>query len=38
MRVDGLSKSGPLREIYTGQENNNDTMGILYRTSFLPKF
>lgn len=30
MRVGGLSKSGPLREIYTGQENNNDTIGIVY--------
>lgn len=30
MRVDGLSKSGPLREIYTGQENNNVTIGIVY--------
>lgn len=30
MRVGGLSKSGPLREIYTGQENKNDTIGIVY--------
>lgn len=30
MRVGGLSKPGPLREIYTGQENNNDTIGTVY--------